>query len=342
MLKNSIWGRVPKTILNIPARMPNYAQISITNICNLDCKMCFRHFLKLDIKHMDYDVLKTVVNKLRGVKTLALTGYGEPLAHPKFPDAVRYCKEKGFVVQTTSNGLLLKGEEKLTELILSGLDSISFSLESIHENSVVTHSNKAALANIRRLIEFKGRLSATTPSVTLQTLMLKNGEQDLYDVIEWGAENGVDRINVARFELNTLQNIERPGVSQEKKIFKEFDRLRRKHKIRIDCLQDQVGTGVTGSLYKRFKGFLGMNRNCIRLHDFIYINVDGYVNPCCALVEHKMGNLCKDRLEDIWNSKKYHTFRKSYADLPWCEKCDFAKLDQVETSTPAERTPYHL
>tara|TARA_B100000315_G_scaffold253347_1_gene291951 strand:- start:99 stop:1064 length:966 start_codon:yes stop_codon:yes gene_type:complete len=317
-------------MLNIPADMPDYAQIAITNICNLDCGMCFKHFLKLDIKHMDFDIFRKVVNKLEGISTLALTGYGEPLMHPQFFEAVRYVKEKEFDVQTTSNGLLLNTGSRIKELISSGLDSISFSLESIHEGNGITHSNTATLKNIQRLVESKRTLNSALPSITLQTLMLKNREQDLFDIIKWGAANGVDRINVARFEINTLQDVERPDIYEEKKIFKEFERLRRKHHIRIDCLQDQIYTRIKGYLYKYFKHFLGMDRRCIRLYDFIYVNVDGFVNPCCAIVETRVGNLCEENLRDIWKSKKFDLFRKNYRQYPWCEKCDFAKLSQVD------------
>ena len=334
MLKQSFLHRVLRTILNIPADMPDYAQVAITNICNLDCEMCFKHFLKLDIKHMNFDVFKAVVNNLAGVSTLALTGYGEPLTHPRFFDAVLYCKKIGFEVQTTSNGLLLNGDEGIAKLISTGLNSISISLESINEVKGIAHSNIAALKNIQRVIELKRELKSALPSITLQTLMLKNREQDLYDLIKWGAANGVDRINVARFDLNTLKDVERPDVCEEKKIFKEFERLRRKHNIRIDCLQDQIYTGIKGYLYKHFKYFLGMDRHCIRLYDFIYVNVDGYVNPCCAIVDTRVGNLCQESLLDIWTSKKFNNFRKNFRKYPWCSKCDFAKLSQVEVRNP--------
>ena len=329
MQRNYFLQRVLSTIRKLPADMPNYAQIAITNICNLNCEMCFRHFLKLDIKHMDFDVFKAVVDNLQGVTNLALTGYGEPLTHPRFFEAVRYCKIKGFEVQTTTNGLLLNSDESIRELISTGLDAISFSIESINEINRITHSNLATLRNIKRLIELKNELKASSPSITLQTLMLKKRQQDLFDIIEWGGKNGVDRVNVARFELNTLKTVERPSVSEEKQIFQEFKRLRRKFGIRIDCLQDQIDNGIKGFLYNHFKYFLGMDSHCIRLYDFIYINVEGYVNPCCAIVDYRIGNLSNDNLKEIWTSKKYDIFRKNYKKFSWCSLCDFARLKQA-------------
>jgi MoaA/NifB/PqqE/SkfB family radical SAM enzyme len=279
---------------------------------------------------MELEKIKKIVDNLNGVSTIALTGYGEPLIHPRFLDAVKYCKEKGLEVQTTSNGLLLNSDKKIIELIASGLDSISFSIESVDDVNAIAHPNLNTLENVRRLINIKKEMNSITPSITLQTLMLKRKESDLFDVIKWGALNGVDRINVARFELNTLKDVERPSVDDEKKIFEEFERLRRKYNIRIDCIQDMVYTGVKGFLYKHFKHLLRMDKNCIRLHDFIYINVEGEVNPCCALIDYRMGNICEEDLDQIWKSDRYNRFRKNYHKAPWCSGCDFAKLKQVE------------
>ncbi len=313
---------------NIPTEIPNYAQIEITNICNLDCKMCVRNFIKLGIKHMDFNLFKRIVDKLDGVYTLNLTGYGEPLSHPRIIDAIKYCKMKGFEVQTTTNGLLLVEDRKIINLISSGLDLIAFSVESIKEVNEIAHQNLKALDNIKRLIEIRNELNSPTPTVTLQTLMIKGKEQDLFDVIEWGALNGVDRINVARFDLNTLTDVERPNVDEEKDIFREFARLRKKYNIRIDCIQDQFYDGLKGFLYKHLKHFLENDRNCTRLNDFTYINLEGDVRPCCALVNNRIHNLLESNLREIWNSEKYNNFRKNHFKVPWCSNCDVFTLRQ--------------
>jgi len=325
--------RILKTSLNIPADYPRYAQIAVTNLCNLDCTMCFKHFVKLDYKHMDIGLFKSVVDKLKGVHNISLCGYGEPLLHPEIYVAIEYCKNNGFETQLTSNGLTLNSDKKIKDLIASGLDLITFSMESINEVNEIGHPNQSAVKNIKRLVELKNESGSKTPAITLQTLMIKDREEDIYEIIEWGALNGIDRINVARFEKhNTLTDIERPNIQEEKVIFKKFKQYRKKYNIRIDCLQDMMYTGLNGILYKNFKRFLGMDKHCIRLHDFVFINVEGHVNPCCALVDYKMGNLCDEDLSQIWKNKKYNNFRTNYSKVPWCSGCDFARLKQIESN----------
>jgi MoaA/NifB/PqqE/SkfB family radical SAM enzyme len=201
-------------------------------------------------------------------------------------------------------------------------------LESITEVNEIIHQNLKALDNIKKLMELKKELHYKNPIVTIQTLIIKHMEKDLFEIIEWAALNGVDRINVARFDLNPFSDIERPSIYEEKKIFREFARLRKKYRIRIDCIQDQLYEGLKGFLYKHFKYFLGMDKKCIRLEDFIYINLEGYVRPCCALVNNQMGNLLDSSLEQIWHSEKYNNFRRNYYKIPWCSKCDIFTLNQ--------------
>ena len=63
--------------------MPVFAQIEITNSCNLNCKMCPREFLKVPYKHMDYGLYKKIVDNLSGVYQVTLTGWGEPFYYDK-------------------------------------------------------------------------------------------------------------------------------------------------------------------------------------------------------------------------------------------------------------------
>ncbi|HII72551.1 TPA: hypothetical protein HA265_07380, partial [Candidatus Woesearchaeota archaeon] len=82
-------------LLYIVPRRPRFAQIEITNDCNLNCKMCPREFLKVPYKHMDMKVYKKVVDGLKGVHQLTLTGWGEPFYYDKILECVKYAKKKG-------------------------------------------------------------------------------------------------------------------------------------------------------------------------------------------------------------------------------------------------------
>lgn len=320
-----------RKILHRPTRFPYFVQVDITNICNLGCTMCPVHYAGIEKTHIDYEIFKKIMDNLDGVKEIDLVGLGEPLCYPRIIDAIKYCKSKGMVVKITSNGLLLNNDDLIKKLILSGLDSISFSIESISDANPdkVAHRDSRVLSNIERLIKLKEDTNYSTPKISIQTVLFKNREHDVYEVIKWGARHSVNRINVLRMQMYFNIDAQRPDSREEKVIFNEFAKLRKKYKVRIDCIQDQFFTGLKGFLYKYFKYFLRLDSFCIRLIDFPVISQKGDMVPCCVLSNYKFGNILEERIEDIWHSEKFNKFRKDHNQVEICSKCDCWRIKQL-------------
>ncbi|MBF0235763.1 MAG: SPASM domain-containing protein [Desulfamplus sp.] len=333
-LHNTLLMQIWRSVTDQIAPLPRHAQVEITNICNLNCRMCFRHVLKLDVRHMEFEVFTRIVNCLENVPVLTLSGYGEALCHPRFFDAVAYAKARGHFTRTTSNGLMLGNNDAIPRLLDSGLDYIAFSIEELSGKNEVGHPNAKVLNYIPQLIDQRDKRNQKTPEVALQTIMFKDREQDVLDIIHWGEQVGADRVNVARFETTTLAEVKRPTEAEEQKLFRQFSNLRRRYRIQIDCLQDQVFSGFKGFLYKHFKSLLRMDHSCIRIRDFVYIGIDGKVRPCCALIKHPMGNILDENLTTIWGNERFEKFRKNYKKIPWCARCDFARLGQINSIYP--------
>jgi len=53
---------------------PRQVQIEITNRCNLDCHMCPREDLEIELEHMDWDKFVGVVDRLHDKEEITLTG----------------------------------------------------------------------------------------------------------------------------------------------------------------------------------------------------------------------------------------------------------------------------
>ncbi len=294
--------------------------------------MCPRHHVDFDNRHLDFETFRQIVNTLDGTKEISLVGLGEPFTHPQIYEAIRYCKAKGLKVKTTTNGLLLNNNEKLKLLVNSGLDSISFSIEKIgpHDNpDDKIHPNVKAIEHVKNLISLKKQLNSLSPKIILQAVLVRNREKDIYDLIAWGARNGVDRINVIRMTTYFETGLERPSEAEEEIIFKHLARLRRKYKIRIDCVQDQFFTGVAGFLYKNFKYMLRTDSFCQRLLDYPYITVNGDMIPCCVLPGYSFGNVLKEDIHTIWKGQKIKKFRKNHQNISICSRCDNFRLKQV-------------
>lgn len=100
--------------------------------CNITCSMCSVDKYKkakgreLDVE--EYEGIARQAAKL-GAFSVAILG-GEPLMYPNLYQLINIFKEKHFLVDMVSNGVLAT-RDRLTEMRKAGLDAICFSLDSL-------------------------------------------------------------------------------------------------------------------------------------------------------------------------------------------------------------------
>jgi len=95
--------------------------------------MCDRGSLARQKMKMDMPLFKKIIDNASeiGVPEVKLNRFGEPLLHPLLIDMIRYTKEKDIPrVYFTTNGTLLN-EALSREIITSGIDSITISLDGV-------------------------------------------------------------------------------------------------------------------------------------------------------------------------------------------------------------------
>ncbi|GIS83786.1 MAG: hypothetical protein CM1200mP16_00860 [Nitrospina sp.] len=94
------------------------------------------------------------------------------------------------------------------DILKSGLDSVTFSIDSINGNETVVegHTSSKVYENIEAVI--LGR-KGETPKVRLQATIHSGCENDLYDVIRYGGRIGCDVVNVGRLDRQFRPNFEK-------------------------------------------------------------------------------------------------------------------------------------
>ena len=281
----------------------------------------------------------TVVDKLGQHEDITLTGWGEPFIHPRVFDMIAYCKERGHKVMVTSNGLFTK-PSMVDDILNSAVDTVTFSIDSVNGNETVTegHTSNKVYENIEAVV--KGRKPGTL-GVRLQATLHMGCENDLYDVIRYGARIGCDIINVGRLDRQFRPNLERPDSQQERFIFLKADEIARSCGIQLDWLQYSVSSGLTRFVYRLLKKKLHRSgQYCLKTFDYAYITREGDVTPCCLLPNAKMGNLLHGSLGSIWKNEKFDHFRENYRDT--CGTCDLWVIDQVPSAEPSVAKPTSL
>lgn len=191
------WNEYPTNF--IVNDYPLHIDIETTSDCNLKCPMCPRTFMKDKTGYMDMDLYKKIIDEIGGkVCAIKLNWRGEPTMHPKLAEMIRYAKQKGIMeVLLNSNGTCLN--EKLSrDLILSGLDSISFSFDSLdkkeYEKIRVGADYEKTINNIKQFIEIRKRLGMKKPWIRLQMVNLKESRKDIDEFKKYW-ESMVDQVS---------------------------------------------------------------------------------------------------------------------------------------------------
>lgn len=318
-----------RRLLYLVPNQPKTAQVEITNRCNFHCSMCPRIPLKVLPKDMDFKLYKEIIDRLKGIREVTLTGWGEPLLHPQLISMIKYAKNKGLKVSLTSNGSLLTGTLP-QEILASGLDSIAFSIDNFGStfNNRSTHPVTTQIKNVENFLTIV-KNAKSKPRVVIQPTLHKSGEGDIRQIVKWAAGAGADLVNVNRLDVRFNQKLKRPTLSEEKEFVEKLEQTGRKYKIPTQFTPHIAFTGLARKVYQITAPFLHRRGNhCLRVYDYVYVNLAGNVTPCCSLPFWSVGNLFKSDLQTIWKSQKFQKFRQHDFQRKICGKCDVLELKQ--------------
>lgn len=160
----------PSETLQAPADVLAKLHVEVTTRCNLECAMCQRHVWDEQPADMELGTFRAIVEgvaELPGDKTVQLSGFGEPLAHPAIVQFVALCTKHGIAAEIVTNGLLLSRDLGLS-LLQAGLRRLVLSVgcgEAAVEQSVM---------NVRRLHRSTLGTDVSWPQVGLHAVLRKS------------------------------------------------------------------------------------------------------------------------------------------------------------------------
>jgi len=306
-----------RRIFFLPPALPSQVQIEVTNRCNLSCRMCPRDALGVPREDMPFAVFKQVVDRIEGISLVILTGWGEPFLHPDLFAMIEFSRGKGLKVKLTTNGTLVD-EVMQRRIVDSGLESITFSLEDSEGKSGEGHGGTQAMENLKDLLRLR---KAQKPEVVIQVTLHAGKEKELHELIRLGAEAGVNRINLSRLDLRFNPSLRRPSHAEEASLFRGAERLGRERGIQVDFIPYAISRGVERWSYRVLRKLLHRSgRYCLRLYDYLYVNLKGEATPCCSLPLYSVGDILKEDLRAIWKGEKLREFRRKQKVI--CGNCD--------------------
>lgn len=318
MKAKDVSGQAPggkRTLLAkvLPLDTPFVVQIFPVYACNFRCKYCIhsidrtkRGFIS-DKFVMDFDLYKKCVDDMTGfpnkIKVLRIVGIGEPLLHPKIVDMVKYAVSKGIAnkVEIITNASLLT-PERSDALISAGLSRLVVSLqgttkEKYQETSKADIDFENFIKNLKHFYNKKGKDVEMYLKIIDCALDSKDDEQRFY------------------------------------KIFGDIcDTIAIEHIIPIHSGVD-YGKVLKGKDMPLTQFGLPVSEVKICPQPFftLQINPDGKVVPCYSFEYPRiMGDCNNQSVCEIWNGKKFQTFRRKMLDGikkagKTCKDCDLIK-----------------
>jgi len=285
---------------------PVTAQIEPTSECNLDCEMCIRKEVGVPIGTMSLNDFKIVLDKLDGLYKIHLSGQGEPFLNKEIFDIIKYANKKGILVNLNTNGILMT-KSVVKKILEVDVGEIAVSLESANsrEYEKIRRGGKfeVLINNVKNLSgELKSRGKNTI--VSFAVTIFKENIEEMKDFVKLASDIGVSKI-IAQ----TIQEKE----DYVSKYSSDADAQR------VRGLKDKINheVGRARELAKE-KGISLIfdeekSDGCLWPWRGIYVTWNGYVTPCCKILDYRapcFGNLLQEDFWDIWNGALYQNYRR--------------------------------
>lgn len=285
---------------------PNRITVEITNQCNVSCTFCNRQKIPMELGYMASELFHKIIDEAAQHLPVKLVPFfrGEPLMHPQILEFIEYAKAKGVgPIQMASNALLLD-EGMQDGLIESGIDYLSFSLdtldEKIYKDSRLTGNLEISARNVRELGEkCKKRREKGLSTPTLQ----------------------VSTINLDEYK---------DGQEQFINYWKDYVDV-----VRVYEQHDEKGRLVDPELRKKLDIF-DDRKPCRKIFTDMIIYWDGRLALCNYDWDEKrsLGNISQMSIQDAWNSPEYERIREMHLnntfDHSICGECHHWKIDYME------------
>lgn len=295
--KPTVWGK------------PMSVSIEPTTACNLRCPECpsgLRSFTRPE-GNLKADFFRNTIDEIHPtLNSLVFYFQGEPYINPHFLDMVSYAESKGIYTITSTNGHFLS-DENIAKTLDSNLSRLIISIDGTSQDTYEQYriggSIEKVIDGTRRLILARKARKQTYPHVIFQYLVVRPNEHQIPEVYKLAKELGVDEVR-----LKTAQVYNYDKGNDLIPLNPKYSRYQEK----------------AAGIYSIKNELLNQ---CWRMWQACVITWDGLVVPCCFDKDatHRLGDLKKNTLAEIWKGDKYSIFRsallRSRKEIDICKNC---------------------
>lgn len=295
---------------------PYWLTVDPTNLCNLRCPFCPTGQRRQNSRPsvvMPLKMFKSIMRKIGAYLLYTeFCNWGEPFLNKNLFEMIKIAKSYGSQTFISSNLNIKMDEKAAEELVKSGLDRMTISLDGAsqetYEKYRIDGSFKLVLENILLIADAKKRLNSATPHLHWQFLVWKHNQHEIETARKMAQFIGVNDIGF------TAPFGDRSWISS----IDEYN----------NYLEKETSDGEKEITFKH-----AQTKLCNWLWDAITINADGSISPCCSVEDKKDDFLMYKWYKPfffIWNHSEFIKARKWVAGKikpkkdNVCTRCDHA------------------
>ncbi|MBU0477500.1 radical SAM protein [bacterium] len=294
--------------------VPPILQIEPTNICNLHCLTCATGagIMKRPQTLMPFGMYRNIIDQVKDYACfVALWSWGEPFINKDVFRMIRYAKDNGLLVHTSTNGHFFDNREYAAQVIDSGLDSLIVAVDGLDQTIYQKYRKGGnfdlVVKSIKNLIAERESKGKKHPLIILRFIVMKHNEHQIGQVKEFARRLGVDLVTF------------RSAVVQRDKLNVEEDIT-----PTLEKFQQYSYKGLPTKKHRIQKNGFYCHRPYANLTIFSngdVVSCENDFNATCIL-----GNVKNQRLRDMISSAKAKSFLKLFRDnidqISFCSECE--------------------
>ncbi|MEM5829512.1 MAG: radical SAM protein [Candidatus Aenigmatarchaeota archaeon] len=299
---------------------PKLLMLSPTDYCNLACKICWR--LKEDAKFSQpsFNFLKKIIKEASEmkVKTIDLTGGGEPFVRGDILNLMKLVKKLGMKGTLTTNSTLIK-KSHIKNIVKMKWDEINLSLDGstpeINDYIRGEGTFEKVLEKIKTFQEIKKNNNSSNPLLRLCFTITSTNFQDLPNYIKLAKHLDIKNINFSilfKWESNREFWLKQYDKEKVNYILRESSRLAKSLDIKTN-LEPIKMFGIWKHEPPKF---------CFAPWYMLFINASREAMACCTLAslyQNKLGKV--NSLEEVWFSRKMEMLRERMKKRIFFKEC---------------------
>jgi radical SAM protein with 4Fe4S-binding SPASM domain len=307
---------------------PFHLLIHPTDLCNLDCFFCYTEELRRVAAEFDWDRLRAVLDEgvELGVKSVALSGGGEPFLYRRLRELLERIEGHGLVIDTVNtNGTPLTAEIAAT-LMRCRLGDIRVSLNETTPETYGTMNRCSprlfdkAMAGIGHLVQAKREHSADS-EIRVQLFLWRDNRHRLLEMIETALATGADLVFINSMDgLESDQRMTAEERAELEPLIREAlhrwaPRLRfslTHERLHEFALAEQRPLAPEAVDLPGLTGSPTRIEHCIIGWHSATVAADGGVYPCCHFSTdptRSIGSLTENTLRAIWLGDRAQAYR---------------------------------